>query len=208
LIRVILAGEGKNELGSFAVEEAFRTEPEPGVLEALLRQIRREGFQVTNAISWKDLPKLQVGIGRKGETYNVLRAYHRARKLGCDVLVFSRDRDREKFAHRVDDIEHALTQIEASEGGPAVVGGVAIEKLESWLVAVAGHHRSEEMRRPEEKLIEMGIGDKDTRAMVALVEERGLAGVPPDARSLRRWLDRARAALGADEPGQAPSRGS
>jgi hypothetical protein len=73
---------------------------------------------------------------------------------------------------------------------------VAIEKLESWLAAVAGHHRSEEMRRPEERLAELGVGAKETRAMVELIEQRGLAGIPGDARSLRRWLERAREALG------------
>jgi hypothetical protein len=82
----------------------------------------------------------------------------------------------------------------------AVIGGVAIEKLESWLVAVAGHHRSEEMRRPEEKLAELGLGEKDTKAMVQIIEDRGLASIPVDARSLHRWLDRAREALGEDEP--------
>jgi hypothetical protein len=50
VIRVILAGEGKNELGSFAVEAPFRGDtPEPGVVEALLRQIRPDGWQVVDA---------------------------------------------------------------------------------------------------------------------------------------------------------------
>jgi hypothetical protein len=54
VIRIILAGEGKNELGGFAVEAAFRDEePEPGVLETLLRQVRPEGFRVVYAILWK-----------------------------------------------------------------------------------------------------------------------------------------------------------
>lgn len=42
------------------------------------------------------------------------------------------------------------------------------------------------MRRPEEKLAALGVGDKDTRAMVALVEQKGLSGAPSDARSLHR----------------------
>jgi hypothetical protein len=100
LIRVILAGEGKNELGSFGVEAAFRDEPEPGVVETLLRHVRREGWQVVDAILWKKLPKLQVGIRGRGEELNVLRAYHHARRRGCDILVFTRDRDGVKYAHR------------------------------------------------------------------------------------------------------------
>lgn len=198
MIRVFLAGEGKNELGSFSIDAQFRDGPEPGVLETLLRQVRREGFQIVGAIVWSKLPKLQVGIGGRGEELNVLRAHHHAGRRGCDVLVFTRDRDGVKYAHRDVDIERALTTLHESGEGPTVVGGVAIEKLESWLAAIAGHHRSEEMRRPEEKLAELGVGEKDTTAMVQLIEEKGLTGIPDDARSLHRWLERARKALGEE----------
>jgi hypothetical protein len=195
VIRVILAGEGKNELGRFAVEVAFRgDDPEPGVIEALLRKVRPDGWKVVDAIPWKKTPKLQVGIGGKGEKLNVERAYHHAKKRGCDVFVFTRDRDKARFAHRDDDIEQAIAALDGT--GPAIVGGIAIEKLESWLAAIAGIEGSEALRRPEEKLAEFGIGEKDTDAMVRFVEETGLAGIPADARSLRRWLERASRALG------------
>lgn len=195
MIRVVLAGEGKNELGRFAVEVAFRGDtPAPGVLEALLRKVRPDGWRVVDAIPWKKTPKLQVGIGGKGERLNVERAYHHAKKRGCDVLVFTRDRDKAKFTHRHDDIEQAIAGLDGT--GPAIVGGVAIEKLESWLAAIAGIEGSEALRRPEEKLAELGIEEKDTDAMVRFVEEKDLARIPDDARSLRRWLDRASRALG------------
>ncbi len=77
MIRIILAGEGRNELGDLWVEAPHRPrdrKPEPGVLEALLREIRRDGWEVVDALPWKTLPKLQVGIGRKGEEHNVRRA--------------------------------------------------------------------------------------------------------------------------------------
>lgn len=194
MIRVILAGEGKNELGGFAVDVAFRgDDPEPGVVEALLRQVCPDGWKVVDAILWKKTPKLQVGIGGKGEALNVRRAFHHAKKRGCDVFVFTRDRDKPKFAHRDEDIERAIAEL--SGEGAAIVGGVAIEKLESWLVAVAGIPGSEALRRPEDALAALGVGEKDTAAMVAFVEERGLQSLPTDARSLRRWLDRASRAL-------------
>ncbi len=190
MIRVILAGEGKNELGGFAVEAAFRgDDPEPGVVEALLRRVRPDGWKVVDAILWKKMPKLQVGIGGRGEELNVRRAFHHAKKRGCEVFVFTRDRDKVKFAHRESDIERAISALEGE--GPAIVGGVAIEKLESWLVAVAGILGSEVLRRPEEELAKLGVGEKNTAAMVRFVEETGLDGIPTDARSLRRWLDRA-----------------
>ena len=197
MIRVILAGEGKNELGGFAVEAAFRgADPGPGVVEALLRKVRAEGWKVVDAILWKETPKLQVGIGGRGEELNVRRAFHHAKKRGCDVFVFTRDRDKAKFAHREVDLERAIEALgDPAAAGPSVIGGIAIEKLESWLVAVAGMQGSEDLRRPEEKLAELGVGEKDTGAMVRFVEARGLGDIPADARSLRRWLERAKQAL-------------
>lgn len=126
MIRVIIAGEGRNELGGYADEPAFRhAKPEVGVIEAMLRQVRPDGWCIVDAIPWKKSPK----------------------------------------------------------------------KLESWVAAIAGVHRSEELRRPEEKLTEFGVGAKDTAGMVQFVEQYGLQRVPEDARSLRRWLERAERAL-------------
>ncbi len=199
MIRVILAGEGRNELGDLWVEAAFRprdgTKARPGVLEALLREVRREGWEIVDALPWKTLPKLQVGIGKKGEEHNVRRAYHHAKKRGCEVLVFTRDRDGVKFAHREEDIDRAVADLRTNGDGPAIVGAVAVEKLEGWLLAVAGARRSEEQRRPEEQLTDLGVEPKDTAGMVALVEQHGLAAIPEDARSLRKWLEQARDAL-------------
>lgn len=201
MIRVILAGEGRNELGSFWVEESFRPEtPEPGVLESLLRQVRDDGWKVVDAIRWTRLPKLQVGIGKKGEEQNVRRAFHHARKRGCEILVFSRDRDGPKFAHREEDIERALASLSTEESGPAVVGAVAVERLEAWILAISGQRRSEDLRKPEEHLPHAGVPSKDTAAMVALVERCGLSRIPDDASSLRRWLTRAKDALGEPTP--------
>ena len=197
MIRVILAGEGKNELGSFAIEAIYQKDPEPGVVEALLRQVRAEGWKVVDAILWKTIPKLQVGIGKKGEEHNVRRAFHHAKRRECDVFAFTRDRDKPKFAHREEAIELAIKELKDAEtDGPSVIGGVVIEKLESWLAAIAGTHGSEDLRRPEETLAGLGINAKDTAAMVRLVEKTGLGMIPADASSLRRWLDRAREALG------------
>jgi hypothetical protein len=161
MIRVILAGEGKNELGGFANQQGYReSQPQPGVIETLLRQVRPDGWQVIDAIPWKKLPKLQVGIGGKGEELNVQRAYHHAKKRGCEILAFSRDRDHVKFAHRETEIEKAVQAIAERDDGPALVGGVAIEKVESWIAAIAGVRRSEDVRRPEEKLAELGVSPK------------------------------------------------
>jgi hypothetical protein len=201
VINVFLAGEGPNELGAFGKEESFQpaTEKErresPGVLEALLRHVQADGWKVTGGVRWKDIRKLQVGAGKRGEEASVGRAHFHAQKRGCQVLAFVRDRDKSKYAHRVDEIETAIVALDGAGEGPAIIGGVAIEKLESWLVAITGKAGSEEMTRPEETLSTLGIAGKDTEAMVNVVLNADLSRIPDDAMSLRRWLTRARAVL-------------
>lgn len=196
MIRVILAGEGRNELGGFADEAVYRPpNPDAGVIETLLRQVRADGWRVVDSIPWKKAPKLQVGIGGKGEELNVQRAYHHAKKRGCEILAFTRDRDHVKFAHREQDIDRAIDAITNANDGPALVGGVAIEKLESWLLAIAGVRHSETLRRPEERLAELGVPPKSTADMTSLVETNGIRQIPDDAHSLKRWLARAEQAL-------------
>jgi hypothetical protein len=202
VIKVFLAGEGPNELGDFGKEESFQPSGDkerrnrPGVLEALLRHVQPEGWEVAGGIRWKNIRKLTVGAGKKGEEESVHRAHFHAKKRGCQVLAFARDRDKPKYAHRVTDIDAAIKALDDAGDGPSIIGGVSVEKLESWLVAIAGIRGSEAMTRPEEALNPLGIGDKDTEAMVRHVEERGLDGIAVDAVSLRLWLDRARSVLG------------
>ena len=203
MIHVFLAGEGPNELGAFGKEESFQPSSDkerrksPGVLEALLRHVQEDGWEVTGGVRWKDIRKLQVGVGKKGEEASVHRAFLHAQKRGCHVLVFTRDRDKPKYKHRVDEIEAAIASLDGDGDGPAIIGGVAIEKLESWLVALAGIAGSEGMTRPEDVLSKRGIAEKDTEAMLNLVNDADLTRIPADAVSLRAWLDRARAVLPA-----------
>lgn len=70
--------------------------------------------------------------------------------------------------------------------------------LEAWIAALAGEKRSEAMGRDSltGALVRLGIGGKDTGAMVERVDSAELDGLPADAMSLRAWLDRARRVLG------------
>ena len=90
---------------------------------------------------------------------------------------------------------------------PGIIGGVAVEKLEAWLLALAGVSKSESLTRPERSLNEkLGIDHKNTGQMVALVNEKGLAEIPDDAASLLNWLSKASAALKA--PVKLPDEGN
>ncbi|HVI04371.1 MAG TPA: hypothetical protein VM869_37045 [Enhygromyxa sp.] len=194
MIEVFLAGEGRNELGGWCVEPSYRDPaPAPGVLEALARQVAPSGWCVRDAMQWKNIPKLAVGSKGKGvERKAILAARLHAMERGCAVLMFSRDRDGSKNTARQHEVEQTLAEL-ASEDCIAIVGGIAVERLESWLLAVSGRTGTESLRveKTDSELEALGVPAKDTAAMVELVERRGTASLPSDAASLSAWLQRA-----------------
>jgi hypothetical protein len=198
VIKVFLAGEGRNELGGWWKERIYREErPHLGVLESLARHVVPTGWEVHDAMVWKDIPKLAIGTRGMGlERKTVLAARLHATESGCDVVLFSRDRDGPKKDEREHEIEGVLAEL-AADPGVAVAGAVCIERLESWLLALSGRSRTEDFgnAQVDEELAKLGVPKKDTVRMLELVERRGLAQVPGDARSLRTWIDRVRAVL-------------
>jgi hypothetical protein len=196
MIDVFVAGEGPNELGGWCKEREYRDERlTSGVLEALARQVAPSGWQVRDAIQWKSIRKLAVGTKGKGaERKAVLAAQLHAKERGCAVLLFSRDRDGQKYAERQGEIEAALAELDDSV---AVAGGICVERLESWLLAVSGRTGTEDIRdtRTDAELESLGVRAKDTVTMVEHVQRHGIAAIPSDAASLKAWLARVDACL-------------
>ncbi len=194
MIRIFLAGEGPNELGSWAREAPYRDPAFPGVIETLLRRVCPDGWQVVEAIAWKRIRKLRINEHGNVEVRNIRGLVLFAKEHQCQAVAFARDRDRN--SQREKDVEEGITKAkEDHPTGPAIIGGVAIERLESWLVALCGKTKSEDIRRREEVLAELGVKEKDTRAMVELVEKANLNTIPDDAHSLKLWLRRAESVL-------------
>jgi hypothetical protein len=202
VIQVFLAGEGPNDLGGWHVEHVYRAEqPTPGVLETLARHKAPTGWEVRDAMKWKDIPKLRVGSrGKDIERKTVLAAHLHAKECGCTVLLFTRDRDGSNYAERQHEIEQALAEL--SDSSVAAIGGVCVERLESWLLALTGRTKTESMGRDKtvNELEALGVKDKDTATMVDHVQRHGIAGIPPDATSLHAWLTRVGACLSQPSP--------
>lgn len=195
-LRILLAGEGANELGGWDGQPAWRDKNRPGVLEALLRRVQADGWEIVEAIRWKDIRKFQARRGLDAEMRNVLGLMLTADELECDAVVFSRDLD--ALEEREDSVNAGLQQAaELFPEGPQAIGGIAIRKLESWLIALSGRTRSQDTREAqiEEIFSDLGIKLKDTAAMVRLVEEANLSRIPKDAKSLHDWLNKARTVL-------------
>ncbi len=195
MIRLYVSGEGSNELGSRCDPEKGDEFPDDGfhhgVIEKLAGKVRQGGWEIRHAVRWQDVHKIQVknpGILR-GEAANVERLALQARELACNALVFLRDRDGPKNRGRERVIAKAVQQAKREHKGLDIVGGVPIEMLESWLLALKGDRKSEGVGDPAGELKKRhDVQKKRTTAMVQLVMNSNLKDIPDDAHSLWRWL--------------------
>lgn len=189
--KVFIGGEGPDELGDLSRHASYRS-GSPGVLEALLRRVQEDGWAVEGSLLWKQIRKYRAGDHRRPEERNVLGLSLAAREAGCDVVCFTRDRDRDR--QREEDLEKGIAAAEEIFGGLRIMGGVATEELESWILALRGERRSEQRADPKAHLSDShGISTRSR--MVAVVNDADLDALPDDARSLRLWLGRAREGL-------------
>jgi hypothetical protein len=203
--RVLLAGEGKTELGGWAGHPAYAghpvdraKRPAPGILEALLAKIAPDGWEVVAAYEWKSLIRYRANEpGVQKDELNTRALRVRAGDHGCDLIAFSRDRDRAQQRDKA--VTHGLAQLEEGclQAGIRVVGGLAHQCSEAWVLAVLGEPRSEDFASPTAKQQLRARGVADITGMVQVIEAGDLARLPGDAYSLQAWLARARVALAA-----------
>jgi hypothetical protein len=195
-VKILLAGEGRNELGGWIDLPPYRADaPDPGVLQTLLEQLTVAPWIVHDARQWKSIRKYRAGDRSAPETRSVLGLALQAKESGCDVLAFVRDED--GAPQRTADVEAGLKR--AAELWPAlsVVGSMAIPCLEGWLLALQGKPGTEQLSKQKaiQFLVQAGVATKDTQALVECVRQHGVAQVAPDAEKLRTWLDAAQRAL-------------
>lgn len=184
MLRVCIAGEGKNELGSRGLEIPYATSDQPGVVETLLERLwpDRSQWEIAHAIPWKRIRKLRTSNARAAEAQNLLGAAYEARSRGCHVLVFVRDRDRDSSR------AEAFSLAQSAGPGVPAVGGLAIEMLEAWILALDGVAGSERLGDPHARLRERLEGETQTDRLAAIVLRADLACIPADAASLLRWI--------------------
>jgi hypothetical protein len=193
-MRVFIAGEGPDDIGDWARDPAYHPAHSGGVVESLLRNIHGDGWEIVGGCPWRRIRKFKVGRGLHGdEVRNVLGAAGEAAELGCDLIAFVRDRDGD--LEREVAIEEGIHRATHRGLIPAIVGGVAIEATDAWILALLGEPNSERLRDPKWQLEEKhGINKAAQKANVAASAHLG--NVPGDAKSLRGWINRAREALG------------
>ena len=191
-MRVLLAGEGKTELGEWAKEPAYRDQPpERGVLVALLDRVRADPFTVVDGILWTRIRKYRAGNHAASETRNVLGLALMARRARCDAVVFARDRDGSIVRQR--DLEEGIQRAREEFADLKLAGGIAIENIESWVLVLLGDPG--ESVGPKRTKHELATRFQITTAqqMVDAVASATLERVPEG--SLARWLATARTVL-------------
>jgi hypothetical protein len=194
--RVMLAGEGPNELGGWATEVAYRDTSYPGILEVLLLATEPHGWRVAEAKRWKDIKKYRAGEHRSAEHRNVLAVCLDAKEKGCQVVAFSRDSDGD--SERKVRIEQGIQAAKALWGAHiGIVGGCAVPCVEGWVLAIQGVPHTEQSSRKKlrDRLSRLGTSPKSTTEMVESIKRAGLANIANDARSLKSWLQSASVAL-------------
>ena len=210
-MKLLIAGEGKDELGRWAREKSYQTleESSPGLIEALLRRVRPDGWEIVEGWMWKLIPKYQArrgrpdptreevrreGLGPEGKTLLGLALL--AEERGCDALVFARDRDGDEDRER--EIDDAL-KLAKERFTTRIAGSVAVEEIESWLLSMLSERRAEEHADPKQVLVDRhGIATLEQK--VRVVEDADIDRIRSDAHSLRRWIERVRE-LGEDSLG-------
>jgi hypothetical protein len=205
VIRVLVAGEGANEIGPLPAAGFVEGERPSGggVIEALMTKVRNTGWRIQAVMQWKDVPKLRVNVAGDAEARTVAVLALRAREMGCNALVFLRDRDGNTARERA--IRDAIGA--ARSGSLRIAGGVPIEMLECWLLALAGDEKAHSEGDPVATLAARhAVPPKRVTAMVQHVRTSRLLAAPPDAVSLWRWLRALAFALSVKIPKQWPER--
>jgi len=181
-IRVLVAGEGKDDIGdSYSGVE--------GVVQALLRCVDDGAWIFVRTRTWKSIRKFKAGEHRSAETRNVLGLLQDARDDKVHAIAFVRDRDGD--AQRECEVAKGMDEV-VKTGEFHVIGGVAIESIDAWVLACCGDHKAEGYKKPKAVLDEVhGVGTRASK--VDRVRSADPSTLPKTAKSLHAWLGRARA---------------
>ena len=156
-----------------------------GIIEAILRKAVAIDFTVVDACVWKRIRKYKSGKHARPETRNVLGLALQAEEAGCDALVFVRDQDGD--SDRQTDVEEGIRLAMDGAFSPAIVGGVAIQEIEAWVLALLGE-RGSERHSDAKAVLEKKRRITSPTEKVAAVETANPASIPEDARSLHNWM--------------------
>lgn len=176
-MRIVLAGEGKHERGGWTDRPPFRQiVPAPGMLVALLERAGCD-HEVLDGRVWKDIPLFAAGGHASREQRRMRRLRLDALEAGARVVVWVRDRDGDRARER------ELNEAAAEPHEVSLAGGVAVESIDAWILALQGASRPDFSSRPKIRAGYPGVAER-----VELVRRGDLKAAAARSPSLRRWL--------------------
>lgn len=155
-MKVLFVGEGTHDIGPAGDEGAARRgvhaelgRPARGVVPALAcKAVPGIEKSASRALAWREVA-LYSGDRKPGLDRKVKGAALIAtRRLGLDAVVCVHDRDGEKHAYRLDDMQRAAAEVTAAP----VACGLAVESIEAWTLGAC-----------EALAAELGLGEAEVR---------------------------------------------
>lgn len=193
-LRIFIAGEGQTDIGNAADALAYQDPAFPGVVQTLLDKAGSEPWQFCGAIRWKDIRKFRAGHNKGADRHNVAALALKAREVGADAIAFVRDRDGHQQRGR--DVDAGIAAI----GDLPVVGGVAIETVEAWVLRALGDAHAEKHRQPRLVLArDHSIDSREDK--VATLQNADFKALVDPKTSLGGWLCKAQGVLQVEQVG-------
>jgi len=184
-VKVLLAGEGKTDLGDYA-EPHFRKEsPKHGVVVALAETFAPAEWTVGHVVTWSKIKKYRAGDHASPEARHVLALALDAKERALDAVVFSRDGDGE--SERMEDVRDGIKRARREFPNVPVAGGGPTQTIENWLLAIRGESGTEDLHRAKAKA-RVEAEARDFEAKVDWVRASGSMNVASDAASLHDWI--------------------
>jgi hypothetical protein len=155
---------------------------------------------IVRAERWKDLTLYRTrnasGKRPRKDELNTQALYLRAIDYKCDLIVFTRDRDGDE--EREADVQRSMRWLDdrLPNTGMLLVGGMATECIEAWVLALQGEYRAERLSPERAKAAVNARGLQSVDAMAAAIAACDVSQRATDAQSLGAWLERAQKALG------------
>jgi hypothetical protein len=203
-LRIFLAGEGTNDIGSYAGDQGYWDPQQAGFVGAVIRKVAAilgtTNWEIVGGIPWKKLHRLR-GKASRSEASAVGAAAFRARdkQHDADLLVFVRDTDGDKnrAAEIREGIAVAVGLFGTARPHEPVVAGIVDPVIEAWALALCGERGCERASKGsvQTRALKAGVGDKSTLALEKVVESADLDAIPGDAADLQEWLAALRAVL-------------
>jgi hypothetical protein len=113
----------------------------------------------------------------------------------CNMVVFLRDQDADEERERA--IEDGMNEAKKIyPDAPEIVGRAVKPNLEGWIAALKGKLKTESLKPKQAVDLIKSLGvENTTEAIVSVIENADLEGIPVDANGLRSWMESARTIL-------------